>query len=92
MRQEVQDFFLRNKFFYKIFFPFAKLKTSAHFWNQRKIPLILIPFADYFEEIFFNSYKGRWYLFYYQIHMKQSDLGIEKHWTLPRSYDLEEVL
>ncbi len=30
---------LKNQFFCKFFSPFAKLKTSEHFWNQRKIPL-----------------------------------------------------
>ncbi len=34
-------------------------KSSTHFWNQRKILLLLIPFAPNFEEIFFNSYKGQ---------------------------------
>ncbi len=65
LRQEVpKDFFsdkcffakfskcLKNQFFCN--FPFAKLKTSAHFLNQRKITLLLIPFADYFEEILFQ--------------------------------------
>ncbi len=33
-------------------------KSSTHFWNQRKILLLLIAFAPTFEEIFFNSYKG----------------------------------
>jgi hypothetical protein len=46
-----------------IFFLFAILKTSAHFLNQCKILLLLIPFADYFAEIFFNSYRGRCYFF-----------------------------
>ncbi len=36
-------------------------KSSTHFWNQRKIPLLLIPFVPSFEEIFFNSYKGQCY-------------------------------
>jgi len=35
-------------------FPFAKHETSAHFWNQRKIPLLLIPCMPNFEEIFFQ--------------------------------------
>jgi len=56
-------FCLKNQFFYKIFFHFAKLKTFAHFLNQSKIPLLLIPFRDYFEDIFFNSYKGMVLLF-----------------------------
>ncbi len=34
-------------------------KSSIHFLNQCKIPLLLIPFAPNFEEIFFNYYKGR---------------------------------
>ncbi len=37
----------------KNFSPFVKLKTSAHFWNWRKIPLLLIPIVDYFEEVVF---------------------------------------
>ncbi len=45
---------LKIQFFCKIFFPFAKLKTSAHFWNQREIPLLLIPCTPNFEEIFFQ--------------------------------------
>ncbi len=57
LRQEVlKDFFLKclkNQFYCKNF-PFAKLETSTHFWNQRKISLLLIPFADYFEEILFQ--------------------------------------
>ena len=51
----------------KFFSPFAKLETSAHFWNQHKIPLLLISCMSYLEEIlrpilkkyFINSYKGR---------------------------------
>jgi hypothetical protein len=39
----------------KLFFPFAKLKISAHFRNQRKIPLLVIPFADYFEDFFLST-------------------------------------
>jgi hypothetical protein len=30
---------------------------------QRRIALLLIPFVDNFEEIFFNSYRERWYFF-----------------------------
>jgi hypothetical protein len=29
-------------------------KSSTHFWNQRKVPLLLIPFAPHFEEIVFQ--------------------------------------
>ncbi len=29
-------------------------KSSTHFWNQRKIPLLLIPCTPNFEEIFFQ--------------------------------------
>ncbi len=29
-------------------------KSYTHFWNQRKIPLLLIPFAANFQEIFFQ--------------------------------------
>ncbi len=35
-------------------------KISTHFWNQHKIPLLLIPFAANLKEIFFwNCEKGR---------------------------------
>ena len=33
-------------------------KSSTHFWNQRKIALLLIPFAPNFKEFFKNSLKG----------------------------------
>ncbi len=64
--QEVpKDFFSEKwfQFLVKKFFPFAKLETSAYFWNQRIIPLLLIPCTPNFKEIFFNSYKGRHYFF-----------------------------
>ncbi len=76
LRQEVaKDFFsekrfsakfsesLKIQFFCKFFSLFAKRKTSAHFWKQRKIPLLSIPSMPNFEEIFFNFYKGRLYFF-----------------------------
>jgi hypothetical protein len=72
LRQEVpKDFFsekrflaLKNSvFLYKFFSPFAKHETSAHFWNQRKIALLLIPYFSNFKEFFFISYEGRWYFF-----------------------------
>jgi hypothetical protein len=76
LRQEVlQNFFsekwyfakfsnaLKIQFSVKNFVPFAKLETSAHFWNQCKISLLLIPCTPNFEDIFFNSYKGRRYFF-----------------------------
>ncbi len=38
-------------------------KSSSHFWNQRKIPLLLIPFAPNSKKFFSNSYKG-WCCFF----------------------------
>jgi hypothetical protein len=55
--------YLKFHFFCKKFFPFDKLETSAYFWNQRKIPLLLIPCTLNFEEFFFNSYKWCCYFF-----------------------------
>ncbi len=56
--------FLRKNLCKKLFFWEKSLgtswrKSSTHFWNQRKIPLLLIPCTPNFEEIFFNSYRGR---------------------------------
>ncbi len=39
-------------------------QSSTHFKNQRKILLLLIPFAYNFEETFSNSYKGWCYFFW----------------------------
>jgi hypothetical protein len=51
--------FAKNRFPEKKFLGTSWRKSSTHFWNQRKIPLLLIPFAPNFEEFFFNSYKGQ---------------------------------
>ncbi len=70
LRQEVpKDFFFRKTIFAqfskslkiqlcKIFSPFAKHRTSAHFWNQPKIPLLLIPCMPNFEEFLFQILYG----------------------------------
>ncbi len=76
LRQEVPNDFFSEKqffstfsksqkiqFFCKIFSPFAKLETSAHFLNQRKIPLLLIPCTPNFEEIFCELLSGAMLLF-----------------------------
>jgi hypothetical protein len=34
-------------------------KSSTHFWNQRKIPLLLIPCTPNLKEFFFSSNKRR---------------------------------
>ncbi len=51
------------KFFCKFFSPFAKLKTSPHFWNQRKIRFFWYPAQPISKKFFFNFYKGRRYFF-----------------------------
>jgi hypothetical protein len=45
------------RFFVKKFFPFAALKTSAHFWNQRKIPLLWYPLRTTLKKIYWISKK-----------------------------------
>jgi hypothetical protein len=49
---------LKIQFFCKKIFPLAKLKTSAHFWNQRKIPLLLIPCTANFGKKFPTLIRG----------------------------------
>ncbi len=41
---------------------FLKKKSLGPYWNQQKIPLLLIPFAPNFKELFFHSYKGQCFL------------------------------
>ncbi len=54
---------LKNQFFCK-FFPLLLNSRIQHIFEiSAKFPLLLIPFADYFEEFFSKSYKGRCYFF-----------------------------
>jgi hypothetical protein len=46
--------FCKKRFSEKISLGTSLHKSSTHFRNQRKIPLLLIPFAPYFKESFFQ--------------------------------------
>jgi hypothetical protein len=51
LRQEVPKDFFSEKFSFSVkdFFPFAKLETSTHFLNQRKIQTLKRGGATFFE-------------------------------------------
>jgi hypothetical protein len=46
--------FCKKRFSEKISLGTSLHKSSTHFRNQRKIPLLLIPYAPYSEEFFFQ--------------------------------------
>ena len=46
--------FAKNRFSEKKSLGTSWRRSSTHFWNQLKIPLLLIPFAPNYEEIFFQ--------------------------------------